>query len=130
MDVKSAFLNGYINKLVYVEKPPGFEDPKYPNHIYRLFKALYGLKQAPRAWYERLRDFLEENGFKIGRVDITLFTKTIGNDLFICQIYVDDIIFGSTNNVLCDEFTKMMSEEFEISMIVELTMFLCLQSNQ
>src|SRR5207237_947575 len=86
----------------------------------RLFKALYGLKQAPRAWYERLRDFLEEKGFKIGRVDTTLFTKTIGNDLFICQIYVDDIIFGSTNNVLCDEFSKMMSEEFEMSMIVSL----------
>ena len=92
MDVKSAFLNGYINELVYVEQPPEFEDPKHPNHVYRLFKALYGLKQAPRAWYERLRDFLEEKGFKIGRVDTTLFTKTIENDPFICQIYVDDII--------------------------------------
>ena len=103
MDVKSAFLNGYINELIYVEQPPEFEDPKYPNHVYRLFKALYGLKQAPRAWYERLRDFLEEKGFKIGRVDTTLFTKTIEKDLFICQIYVDYIIFGSTNNDLCDE---------------------------
>ena len=84
MDVKSAFLNGYINELVYVEQPPGFEDPKYPNHVYRLFKVLYGLKQAPRAWYERLRDFLEGKVFKIGRVDTTIFTKTIGNDLFIC----------------------------------------------
>jgi hypothetical protein len=54
MDVKSAFLNGLINELVYVDQPPGFEDPRYPNHVYRLFKALYGLKQAPRAWYERL----------------------------------------------------------------------------
>ena len=88
MDVKSAFLNGYINELVYVEQPPRFEDTKYPNHVYRLLKALYGLKQAPRAWYERLRDFLEEKGFKIGRVDTTLFTKTIGNGLFICQISV------------------------------------------
>src|SRR6266542_250840 len=130
MDVKSAFLNGYINELVYVEQPPGFEDPNYPNHVYRLFKTLYGLKQAPRAWYERLSDFLEEKGFKIGRVDTTLFTKTIGNDLFICQIYVDDIIFGSTNNVLCDEFSKMMSEEFEMSMIGELTMFLGFQIKQ
>src|SRR6266511_4809758 len=128
MDVKSAFLNGYINKLVYVEQPLGFEDPKYPNHVYRLFKALYGLKQASRAWYERLRDFLEEKGFKVGRVDTTLFTKTIGNDFFIFQIYVDDIIFGSTNNVLCDEYCKMMSEEFEMSMIGELTMFLVFQT--
>ena len=75
MDVKSAFLNGFINELVYVEQPPGFEDPRYPNHAYRLSKALYGLKQAPRAWYERLRDFLIEKGFKIGTIDTTLFTK-------------------------------------------------------
>ena len=44
MDVKSAFLNGFINELVYVDQPPGFEDPRYPNHVYRLSKALYGLK--------------------------------------------------------------------------------------
>jgi hypothetical protein len=67
IDVKSAFLNGFINELVYVNQPPEFEDPRYPNHIYRLSKALYGLKQAPRAWYEHLRDFLIEKGFTIGR---------------------------------------------------------------
>ena len=72
MDVKSAFLNGLINELVYVEQPPGFKDPRYPNHVYRLVKAFYSLKQAPRAWYERLRDFLINQGFKIGRVDTTL----------------------------------------------------------
>ena len=69
IDVKSAFLNGFINELVYVEQPPGFEDPRYPNHVYRLHKALYGLKQAPRAWYECLRDFFINKGFKIGRCD-------------------------------------------------------------
>jgi hypothetical protein len=57
MDVKSAFLNGYINEMVYVEQPPGFEDDKKPDHVYKLKKILYGLKKAPRAWYERLRDF-------------------------------------------------------------------------
>ena len=86
MDVKSAFLNGPIKEEVYVEQPPGFEDSEYPNHVYKLSKALYGLKQAPRAWYECLRDFLINNG------NPTLFTKTIAKDLFICQIYVDDII--------------------------------------
>jgi hypothetical protein len=101
MDVKSAFLNGPIKEEVYVEQPPGFEDSEYPNHVYKLSKALYGLKQAPRAWYECLRDFLITNGFKVGKVDPTLFTKTIANDLFICQIYVDDIIFGSTNKSTC-----------------------------
>jgi hypothetical protein len=97
MDVKSAFLNGPIKKEVYVEQPPGFEDQEYPNHVYKLHKALYALKQAPRAWYEYLRDFLTQNGFKIGKVNSTLFTRKVDNDLFICQIYVDDIIFGSNN---------------------------------
>jgi hypothetical protein len=87
---------------VYVEKPPDFEDSEYPNYVYKLSKALYGLKQAPRAWYECLKDFLITNGFKVGKVDPTLFTKTIAKDLFICQIYVDDIIFGSTNKSTCE----------------------------
>ena len=86
MDVKSAFLNGFINELVYVHQPSGIEDPKYPNHVYRLSKALYGLKQAPRAWYERLRDFLIEKGFTIGKVDTTLFTKKLDGEIFICQV--------------------------------------------
>ena len=130
MDVKSAFLNGRISELVYVEQPPGFEDPKKPDHVYKLSKALYGLKQAPRAWYERLRDFLVSKGFKIGKVDTTLFTKSIGSDLFICQIYVDDIIFGSTNASFCKEFGDMMSKKFEMSMIGELNFFLGLQIKQ
>ena len=93
MDVKSAFLNGFIDEVVYVHQPPEFEDPRFSNHVYRLKKSLYGLKQAPRAWYERLWDFLIMQGFKIGRVDTTLFTKDINGNFFICQIYVDDIIF-------------------------------------
>ncbi|WVZ80789.1 LOW QUALITY PROTEIN: hypothetical protein U9M48_028240 [Paspalum notatum var. saurae] len=120
MDVKSAFLNGYINELVYVEQPPGFEDPNNPNHVYRLSKALYGLKQAARAWYERLRDFFIEKGFKISRVDTTLFTKKMDNDLFVCQ----------TNEELCKEFGNMMAKEFEMSMIGELTFFLGFQIKQ
>jgi hypothetical protein len=130
MDVKSVFLNGFINELVYVEQPPGFEDPRYPNHAYRLSKALYGLKQAPKAWYERLRDFLIEKGFKIGTVDTTLFTKKHNNDIFICQVYVDDIIFCSTNDCHCKEFGELMSKKFEMSMIVELTFFLGFQVKQ
>ncbi|WVZ62639.1 hypothetical protein U9M48_012359 [Paspalum notatum var. saurae] len=130
MDVKSAFLNGFINELVSVDQPPGFEDPRKPNHVYRLHKALYGLKQAPRAWYERLRDFLIMQGFKIGKVDMTLFTKDVNGDLFICQIYVDDIIFGCTNEKLSHEFGDMMSREFEMSMIGELNFFLGFQIKQ
>ncbi|WVZ93742.1 hypothetical protein U9M48_039699 [Paspalum notatum var. saurae] len=130
MDVKSAFLNGYINELIYVEQPPSFEDPSNPGHVYRLSKAIYGLKQAPGAWYERLRDFLIDKGFTIGRVDTTLFSKKTDNDLFVCQVYVDDIIFGLTNEEYCTEFGNMMAKEFEMSMIGELTFFLRFQIKQ
>ena len=121
---ESAFLNGYINEEVYVEQPPSFEDDEKPDHVYKLKKALYGLKQAPRAWYERLRDFLLSKGFIMGKVDTTLFTKKIGNDLFVLQIYIDDIIFGSTNQDFCEEFGKMMANKFEMSMIGELSYLL------
>jgi hypothetical protein len=84
MDVKSAFFNCPIKEEVYVEQPPGFEESEYPNHVYKLSEALYGLKQALRAWYECLRDFLTTNGFKVGKADPILFTKTIAKDLFIC----------------------------------------------
>jgi hypothetical protein len=114
---------------VYVEQPSGFEDDKKPNHVYKLRKALYGLKQAPRAWYERLRDFLLSKGFIMDKVDTTLFTKKIRKDLFVLQIYVD-IIFGSTNQDSCEEFGKIMANEFRMSMISELSYFLGLQINQ
>ena len=100
MDVKSAFLNGFINEEVYVEQPPGFEDPNFSNHVFKLSKALYGLKQAPRAWYERLSKFLIEKGFNRGKVDTTLFIKVKGNDILIVQLYVGDVIFGATNESL------------------------------
>jgi hypothetical protein len=124
MDVKSAFLNGPIKEEVYVEQPPGFEDDRYPDHVYKLSKALYELKQAPRAWYECLRDFLISNAFKVGKVDPTLFTKTCNGDLFVCQIYVNDIIFGSTNQKYCEEFSRVMMQKFVMSMMSELTYFL------
>jgi len=97
MDVKSAFLNGVISEEMFVKQPPGFEDLKYPDHVYKLKKSLYGLKQAPRAWYDRLSNFLIKNDFKRGQFDTTLFRRTLENDILIVQIYVDDIIFGSTS---------------------------------
>ena len=123
MHVKSVFLNNRIGELVYVEQP-GFDDPKKPIHVYKLSKALYGLKQAPQAWYERLRDFLVPKGFKIVKVDTTLFAKSIGKDLFICQIYIHDIIMGSTNQSFCEKVGEMMFREFEMSMIGELSFVL------
>jgi hypothetical protein len=130
MDMKSAFLNGPIKEEVYVEQPPNFEDSEYPNHVYKLSKALYGLKQAPGTWYECTRDFLITNGFKVEKADPTLFTKTVAKDLFICQIYVDDIIFGSTNKSTCEEFSRIMIQKFEMSMMGELKYFLGFQIKQ
>ncbi|GJS08330.1 retrovirus-related pol polyprotein from transposon TNT 1-94 [Tanacetum coccineum] len=106
MDVKSAFLNGFINEEVYVAQPTGFIDFEKLDHVYKLKKALYGLKQAPKAWYDRLKAFLIKHEYKIGMVDNTLFTKKKSSNLIIVQIYVDDIIFGSTCQDMCDEFAK------------------------
>ena len=130
MDVKSAFLNGFISEDIYVKQPPGFENHISPNHVYKLNKALYGLKQAPRAWYDRLSGFLLENDFIRGKMDSTLFIKTLNNDMLLVQIYVDDIIFGSTNENLCKDFSEFMQKEFEMSMMGELNFFLGLQIKQ
>ncbi|GJU23485.1 retrovirus-related pol polyprotein from transposon TNT 1-94 [Tanacetum coccineum] len=130
MDEKSAFLNGFINEEVYVAQPPRFIDFEKPDHVYKLKKALYGLKQAPKAWYDRLKAFLIKHEYKIGMVDNTLFTKKKSSNLIIVQIYVDDIIFGSTCQDMCDEFAKIMHDEFEMSMMGELNFFLGLQIKQ
>jgi len=124
MDAKSVFLNGYLKEEVYVKQSPGFESPDFPNHVFELDKALYGLKQALRAWYEWLSSFLIENDFQRGKIDNTLFLKSKEEHLLIVQVYVDDIVFGATNNDLCDEFSKLMSSEFEMSMMGELNFFL------
>ena len=89
MDVKSAFLNGYLKEEVYMMRPSGFENNELPNHVFKLDKALYGLKQAPRTWYERLSNFLLENGFRRGKVDNTLFLKSKGEHLLIVRVYGD-----------------------------------------
>jgi hypothetical protein len=130
MDVKSAFLNGKLKEEVYVKQPPGFESEKYPNNVYFLDKALYGLKQAPRAWYERLSTFLLSQNFHRGTTDITLFYKKTHDEILLVQIYVDDIIFGSTDVSMCKEFEFLMQNEFEMSMMGELTFFLGLQVKQ
>ena len=130
MDIKSAFLNGFIDEEVYVKQPPGFEDPKHPNRVYKLSKALYGLKQAPRAWYARLKTFLLDHGYEMGCVDKTLFTLRRGNDYLLVQIYVDDIIFGGSSHALVSRFQDMMESEFQMSMMGELTFFLGIQIKQ
>ncbi|GJW25697.1 retrovirus-related pol polyprotein from transposon TNT 1-94 [Tanacetum coccineum] len=130
MDIKSAFLNDFINKEVYVAQPPRFIDFEKSDHVYKLKKALYGLKQAPEAWYDRLKAFLIKHEYKIGMVYNTLFTKKKSSNLIIVQIYVDDIIFGLTYQDMCDEFAINMHDEFEMSMMGKLNFFLGLQIKQ
>ncbi|GKA80442.1 retrovirus-related pol polyprotein from transposon TNT 1-94 [Tanacetum coccineum] len=102
MDVKMAFLNGLLKEEVYVSQPKGFIDPEFLDHVYRLKKAIYGLKQVPRAW----------------------------EDILLVQLYVDDIIFGSTNLDFSKRFANLMKNNFEMSMIGELKFFLGLQVYQ
>ncbi|GKB73399.1 retrovirus-related pol polyprotein from transposon TNT 1-94 [Tanacetum coccineum] len=130
MDVKSAFLNGFINEEVYVSQTPDFEDFEKPNHVYKLKKALYGLKQEHKAWYDRLKSFLLDHEYTMGLVDNTLFTKKKDSHIIIVQIYVDDIIFGLTCQELCDDFSRIMHEEFKMSMMGKLNFFLSLQIKQ
>jgi len=130
MDVKSAFLNGIVNEEIYVSQPPGFEDHKYPEYVYKLKKALYGLKQAPCQWYERLSLFLLSHEYERGTIDKSMFIKKAGTDIILVQIYVDDIVFGSSNVKLCEDFVKVMQGEFKMSMMEELSFFLGLQVKQ
>nr|GEU33532.1 hypothetical protein [Tanacetum cinerariifolium] len=117
MDVKIAFLNGKLKEEVCVSQPEGFVDPDYLTHVYRLKKDLYGLKQAPQAWYDTLSWFLLDNKFFKGAVDLTLFTQKIGKHILLVQIYVDDIIFASTDPKACDIFSNEMSSKFQMSMM-------------
>ncbi|KAG9447534.1 hypothetical protein H6P81_013662 [Aristolochia fimbriata] len=130
MDVKSAFLNGYLAEEVYVEQPKGFVAPDHPDHVFHLTKALYGLKQAPRTWYDRLTKFLCSKGFVCGGVDKTLFIKTEGTVLTMTQVYVDDIVFGSTVDSAQKQFVRHMQKEFEMSLVGEFSYFLGFQIKQ
>ncbi|GKC13975.1 putative ribonuclease H-like domain-containing protein, partial [Tanacetum coccineum] len=123
-DVKSAFLYGKIEEEVYVCQSPGFEDTDFPDRVYKVEKALYGLYQAPRAWYETLSTYLLDNGFQRGKIDKTLFIRRDKGNILLVQVYVDDIIFGSTKKSLCTEFEKMMHKKFQMSSMGELTFFL------
>ncbi|GJY00261.1 retrovirus-related pol polyprotein from transposon TNT 1-94 [Tanacetum coccineum] len=101
-----------------------------PSHVYKLKKALYGLKQAPHAWYDMMSSFLISQQFSKGAVDPTLFTRKAGNDLLLVQIYVDDIIYASTNIAMCNEFANQMTTKFKMSMMGQMSFFLGLQISQ
>nr|GEW08167.1 copia protein [Tanacetum cinerariifolium] len=131
MDVKTAFQNGDLKEEVYVSQPEGFVDPDHPTHVYRLKKALYGLKQAPRAWYDTLSRFLLDNSFSKGAVDPTLFTRKIGKHILLVQIYVDVIIFASTDPRDCLQVSQSLEgifinqSKFALEILKKFGMYLC-----
>ncbi|GKC02645.1 putative ribonuclease H-like domain-containing protein [Tanacetum coccineum] len=130
MDMKSAFAYGKIEEEVYVYQPPSFKDPHFSDKVYKVEKALYGLHQAPRAWYETLSTYLLDNGFHKGQIDKTLFIKRHKDDILLVQVYVDDIIFGSTKKQISNEFETLMHDKFQMSSMGELSFFLGLQVKQ
>ncbi|GJX67111.1 putative ribonuclease H-like domain-containing protein [Tanacetum coccineum] len=127
MDVKSTFLYGTIDEEVYVMQPLGFQDSQFLDRVYKVVKAMYGLHQAPRAWYGTLSKYLLDNGFQRGTIDQTLFIRKHKGEFLLVQVYVDDIIFGSSNPKLCREFETLMHDKFKMSAMGELNFFLGLQ---
>jgi transposase InsO family protein len=130
MDVKSTFLNGELEEEVYIEQPEGFQLSENTDYVCKLKKALYGLKQAPRAWYSRLDKYLQQAGFRKGSADNNLYIKVTQDSILLIEVYVDDIIFGSTDDRLSQKFAKDMHNEFEMSLLGELSFFLGLQIRQ
>nr|GEY91443.1 retrovirus-related Pol polyprotein from transposon TNT 1-94 [Tanacetum cinerariifolium] len=127
MDVKSAFLYGTIDEEVYVMQPPGFQDPEFLARVYKVEKAMYVLHQDPRAWYGTLSKYLLTHGFQRGTIDQTLFIRRQRGDFILVQVYVDGIIFGSSNLQLCREFEALMHDKFQMSAMGELNFFFGLQ---
>ncbi|KAL0436225.1 UNVERIFIED_CONTAM: Retrovirus-related Pol polyprotein from transposon RE1 [Sesamum radiatum] len=115
MDVKSAFLNGYIDEEIYVEQPQGFVAKGCEEKVLRLKKALYGLKQAPRAWYSRIDNYFMNQGFRRSLSEPTLYVKRQGNDTLIVSLYVDDLIYTGNNEKMIHDFKEDMMKTFEMS---------------
>uniref|UniRef100_A0A2N9HB18 Integrase catalytic domain-containing protein n=1 Tax=Fagus sylvatica TaxID=28930 RepID=A0A2N9HB18_FAGSY len=127
-DVKNAFLNGHLTEHVYMEQPPGYIDPRFPNHVCQLKKALYGLKQAPRAWFQRFSSFLLQLGFYCSRADTSLFVFHKHSDIIYLLLYVDDIIITGNNPSLLENFTCKLNSEFATKDLGSLSYFLGLEA--
>nr|GEU40687.1 copia protein [Tanacetum cinerariifolium] len=130
IDVKTTFRNGPFEEEVYVHQSDGFVDPDISDHVYNLKKALHSLRQVPRAWYDKFSSFWIENHFMKGIVDPDLFIRCHADDILLVQVYIDDIIFGSTNPKCLKRFANLIKSNFEMSMMGKLKFFLGLQVHQ
>jgi hypothetical protein len=130
MDVKSSFLNGELEEEVYIEQPEGFQLSENAYYVCKLKNAMYGLKEDPRAWYSRLDKYLHQARFRKGSAENNLYIKVSQGNILLVEVYVDDIIFGSVDDRLSQKFAKDMQNEFEMSLLGELSLFLGLQIRQ
>lgn len=110
MDVKLSFLNGTLEEEVYLEQPEGFKLTKNQDYVCKLKEALYGLKQDPRAWFSRLENYLQQQGYKRGTIEINLYIKIEEQNMIFVVVYVDYIIFGSNLNILRKHFSTEMKK--------------------
>ena len=124
LDVKNAFLNGYLDEVVYCQQPPGFVDVSRPDHVYRLHKSLYGLKQAPRAWYQRFAAHLATLGFVASITDTSLFVLRSGADTAYLLLYVDDIIVTASSSSLLQHLLDQLHSAFAMTDLGDLHFFL------
>ena len=128
LDVRNAFLHGELQEEVFVEQPPGFVDPAYPNHVCKLHKALYGLKQAPRAWFNKFTNFLLEYGFTCSSADPSLFTYHHGDQTMALLLYVDDVLVTGNSQSLVDALITALSLQFAMKDMGDIHYFLGIQA--
>ncbi|XP_071683602.1 uncharacterized protein [Lolium perenne] len=130
VDVSNAFLHGYLQEDVYMQQPPGFEDARFPSHVYKLQRALYGLKQSPRAWYARLSSRLHQLGFISSKADTSLFVFSQGSVHLYMLAYVDDIVIASSSSAAVDKLVQALSDTFPIKDLGPLAYFLGLEASR
>jgi hypothetical protein len=126
MDVKSAFLNEYLQEEIYMEQPPSYVQND-SSLVCRLKKSLYGLKQAPRAWYAKMDSFLIATGFSRFHYDLNAYTKKVGIHLIILVLYVDDLILTGSESKLLNHVKTILKKKFEMTELGFLHYFLGLQ---
>ncbi|KAL8157704.1 hypothetical protein AgCh_002416 [Apium graveolens] len=130
LEVKSAFLNGFIEEEVYVSQPKGYVKKGQEHKVYKLLKALYGLRQAPMAWYSRLNQHLLKLGFIKCPYEYVVYTKRDGAESLIIGVYVDDLLVTCTSLSAIAKFKGEMNREFDMSDLGRLTYYLGLEVTQ
>ncbi|GJV48324.1 ribonuclease H-like domain-containing protein [Tanacetum coccineum] len=130
LDVKNAFLNGDLSKIVYMHQPPNFVNSRYPHHVCLLQRSLYGLKQAPRPWFQRFRGYATRAGFYHSRCDSSLFIYRQGSQVAYLLIYVDDIILTTSSPDLLQHIIASLHNEFDMTDLGALNYFLSISADR